>query len=56
MTDEDDVAQQANEVITGAVECVVRDDGKKTHLFLDYANKCQCGDIDLLAYREVVLR
>jgi hypothetical protein len=55
--EDDDVARQANPVIVEAtVGCVRRDDGKKTHVFLDGGNKCQCGDVDLHAYREVVLR
>lgn len=54
--DEDDVAQQVNAAIAAVVGCVRRDDGKKTHVFLDHGSKCQCGDVDLHAYREVVLR
>ena len=38
------------------LKCVVRDDGKKSHVFLDYSNKCQCGDVDLNAYRGMELR
>jgi hypothetical protein len=30
---------------------VTRPDGRKSHIFLDYSNKCQCGDVDLNAYR-----
>jgi hypothetical protein len=51
----DDLAQQANATIRSANQCVVRDDGKKSHVFLDGGNKCVCGDVDLLAYREAVL-
>lgn len=39
-----------------ALECVRRDDGKWSHIFLDYGNVCQCGRVDLNAYREAVLR
>jgi len=52
----DDVAEQANVVIESAKECMVRPDGKKTHVFLGYSNKCQCGDKDLNAYRDLVLQ
>jgi hypothetical protein len=54
--DEDDVAQRTDAVIAAVVGCVRRDDGKKMHVFLDGGNKCQCGDVDLHAYREMVLR
>jgi hypothetical protein len=36
--------------------CVVRDDGRKNHVFLDHSNICQCGQIDLNAYRSLILR
>jgi hypothetical protein len=50
-------AQQVNAAIEQARRgCVVRDDGKKTHVFLDHGNKCQCGDVDLHAYRKMELR
>ncbi len=39
-----------------ALVCVVREDGRKSHVFLDHSNICQCGDVDLNAYREMVLR
>lgn len=54
--DENDVAQRTNAVIAAVVGCVRRDDGKKTHVFLDGGNRCECGDVDLLAYGEAVLR
>lgn len=38
------------------LKCVVRDDGKKSHVFLDHSNKCQCGDVDLDVYKDLVLR
>lgn len=57
MTDDDsEVAQQANEAIQAARRCVVREDGKKSHVFLNHGNKCQCGDVDLNTYREMELR
>jgi hypothetical protein len=39
-----------------ALVCVVRAYGKKSHVFLDHSNKCQCGEKDLNAYRDLVLR
>ena len=38
------------------LRCVVRDDGKKSHLFLDHSNRCECGDVDLNTYRNLELR
>lgn len=37
------------------LRCVVREDGKKSHVFLDYSNRCVCGDVDLNSYRDLVL-
>ena len=54
--DEDDVAHQVDAAIDAVVGCVTRGDGKKTHVFLDGGNRCQCGDVDLHVFREVVLR
>jgi len=39
-----------------ALVCVVREDGRKSHVFLDHSNICQCKDVDLNAYRRMVLR
>ena len=41
--------------IAGLV-CVVRDDGRKSHVFLDHSNRCVCGEVDLNKYRSMVLR
>jgi hypothetical protein len=38
------------------LKCAAREDGRKSHIFLDYSNKCQCGDVDLNTYRGMVLR
>jgi len=38
------------------LQCVRREDGKKSHVFLDHSNKCVCGDVDLNAYRKMELR
>ena len=38
------------------LRCVVRPDGRKSHVFLDHGNICQCGDVDLNAYRRMELR
>jgi hypothetical protein len=38
------------------LKCVQREDGKKSHVFLDHSNKCQCGDVDLNKYRGMELR
>jgi hypothetical protein len=38
------------------LKCVTRLDGRKSHVFLDHSNRCQCGDVDLNAYRGVGLR
>lgn len=54
--DDDDAAEAARRADAARVGCVTRDDGKKTHVVLDGGNKCQCGDVDLHAFREVVLR
>jgi len=39
-----------------SLKCVVREDGKKSHVFLDHSNKCECGDVDLDVYKDLVLR
>jgi hypothetical protein len=39
-----------------ALVCVERGDGRKSHVFLDHSNKCQCGEVDLNKYRSMVLR
>jgi len=38
------------------VGCVVREDGRKNHVFLDHSNICQCRDVDLNVYRKMELR
>jgi hypothetical protein len=55
MSDPDEAKNWTAEMIA-ALKCVVRDDGKKSHVFLDYSNRCQCGEVDLNAYRDLVLR
>jgi len=60
MTGNDSDAEPAHSQWTpdriAQLRCVVRDDGKKSHIFLDHSNKCQCEDVDLHAYRKVELR
>jgi Holliday junction resolvase-like predicted endonuclease len=51
--DPGDEVQAALEAI---VACVLRDDGNKTHVFLDYSNRCACGEVDLNVYKDLVLR
>ena len=38
------------------LRCVIRDDNRKSHVFLDHSNICQCRDVDLNAYRKMELR
>lgn len=33
------------------LKCVTRPDGRKSHIFLDNSNRCECNDVDLNAYR-----
>jgi hypothetical protein len=55
VSDLDDAKNWTAEMIA-ALQCVTREDGKKSHVFLDYGNRCQCGEVDLHAYRKVELR
>lgn len=42
------VAQEFDAIIESVTHCVDRGkDRGKCHVFLDYSNKCQCGDTDL---------
>jgi hypothetical protein len=58
MTDEDKESEIAEwtPARIAALVCVVREDGRKSHVFLDHSNICQCKDIDLNAYRNLELR
>lgn len=50
--DSEEVASQANEVISGVTKCIDRGEGKgKCHVFLDGSDLCQCEDVDLTKER-----
>jgi len=55
VSDPEDAAEWTAETIA-ALKCLVRDDGKRTHVFLDYSNRCVCGQVDLNVYKDLVLR
>jgi len=55
MSDEEEIEQWTPDRIA-KLRCVTREEGKKSHVFLDHSNKCECGDVDLNKYREMELR
>jgi len=55
ISDSEDAKQWTPDRIA-SLKCVVREDGRRSHIFLDHSNKCECGDKDLNAYRDMELR